>query len=130
MQVCSDSYVPKLSTYFSQQVIFLYLHLSGGTHTAELTRAERGPFLVRGTPSVLWVHINNPGRRQLEGVGEAHLSPGGANRLHLLLLGHQTEHTHTWETQWRERDSGQTRYCADMTVTLETSYSRRTRYVE
>lgn len=52
----------------------------------------REPFLVRGTPSVLWVQVNNPGRRQLEWVGEAHLSPGGANRLHLLLLGRQTEH--------------------------------------
>lgn len=88
--------------------------------TCSLANVLRESFLVRGMPSVLWRQVNNPGRRQLEWVGEAHLSPGGANRLHLLLLGHQTEHTHIQETQWR--DSGQTCYCTDMRVTILTVY--------
>lgn len=46
--------------------------------------------------------MNNPGRRQLEWVGEAHLSPGGTNRLHLLLLGHQTEHKHGRDSVQRQ----------------------------
>lgn len=52
--------------------------------------------------------MNNPGRRQLEGVGEAHLSPGGTNRLHLLLLGHQTEHKHGRDSVQRQWTNMQT----------------------
>lgn len=61
----------------------------------------REPFLVKGIPSVLWWQVNNPGCRQLEWVGEAHLSPVGATRLRLLLLGRQTENTRDSVTrQW------------------------------
>lgn len=56
----------------------------------QLTRVL--PLLGEGHLYLRW-QVNNRGRRQLEGVGEAHLSPGGASRLHLLLLRRQTEHT-------------------------------------